>query len=137
VLAGVLAIYDLIATSLLPVMSDLMGRLASIPFAPLMSWGTGSQQLVIGLGDLLVLSAFTLVMRKAFGRSAGILAMAVNLVTLATLMTLLVVGNVPVIVPVMTIVGPLMVAQYGYWNRRRRPERTMHEYLQAEPLSSS
>jgi hypothetical protein len=23
-------------------------------------------------------------------------------------------GNVPVIVPVMTIVGPLMVAQYGY-----------------------
>ena len=63
--------------------------------------------------------------------------MMVNLVTLAALMTLLVVVNVPVIVPVMTIVGPLMVAQYGYWYRRRRPERTMQEYLQAEPLSSS
>lgn len=54
--------------------------------------------------------------------------MVVNLVTLAALMTLLVVVNVPVIVPVMTIVGPLMVAQYGYWYRRRRPERTMQEY---------
>jgi hypothetical protein len=54
-------------------------------------------------------------MRKAFGRFAGILAMVVNLVTLAALMTLFVVVNVPVIVPVMTIVGPLMVAQYGYW----------------------
>ncbi len=61
--------------------------------------------------------------------------MVVNLVTLAALMTLLVVVNVPVIVPVMTIVGPLMVAQYGYWCRR--PERTLQEYLQAEPLSSS
>ena len=67
----------------------------------------------------------------------GILAIVVNLVTLTALMTLLVVVNVPVIVPVMTIVGPLMVAQYGYWYRRRRPERTMQEYLQAEPLSSS
>jgi hypothetical protein len=42
-------------------------------------------------------------MRKAFGRFAGILAMVVNLVTLAALMTLLVVVNVPVIVSVMTM----------------------------------
>jgi hypothetical protein len=135
VLAGVLAIYDLTATTLLPLMGDMFVRLASIPFAPLVSWGAGSQQLSIGLGDLLLLSAFALVMRKAFGLSAGIVAMTLNLVTLALLLTLLVLGNVLVIVPVMSILGPLMVAQYVYWFRQRRLERTTQEYLQAEPMS--
>ena len=39
---GVLALYDLIATSpLLPLMMDLIERLGSIPFAPVVSWGDG------------------------------------------------------------------------------------------------
>jgi hypothetical protein len=137
ILAGVLAIYDLTATTLFPLMGDMVARLASIPFDPLVSWGAGSHRLMIGLGDLLLMAVFALVMRKAFGRSAGIVAIAVNLVAVAALMTLLVLGNVLVIVPVMTILGPLMVAQYVYWFRRRRLERTTQEYLQAEPTSKS
>lgn len=135
VLAGVLAIYDLIATALLPLMGEMFVRLASMPFAPLVSWGARSQQLSIGLGDLLIMSAFALVMYKAFGRSAGLVAVALNLVVLAALLTLLVLGNVPVIVPAMTVLGPLMVVQYLYWFLRRSPERTTHQYLQAERVA--
>ena len=51
VLGGVLTLYDLIATSLLPLMTDLITRLASIPFAPVVSWGVGPDRFVIGLGD--------------------------------------------------------------------------------------
>src|SRR5215204_5139599 len=70
VLAGVLALYDLVATALLPLMGKMFVRLASIPFAPVLSWGVAdNQQLSIGLGDLMLMAAFALVMRKAFGIS--------------------------------------------------------------------
>ena len=36
--------------------------------------------------------------------------------------------------PVMIVLGPLMVGQYGYWTWRLGPERTTAQYLQAEPL---
>jgi hypothetical protein len=39
-LVGVVAVYDLSATSLLPLTTDLIGRLAGLPFAPLVIWGT-------------------------------------------------------------------------------------------------
>ena len=68
VLAGVLTVYDLVATSFLPLMWDLFARLAGIPFAPVVAWGVGSQQVSIVLGDLLLMTAFALVMHKAFGR---------------------------------------------------------------------
>jgi len=132
VLAGALAVYDLVATSLLPLMGDMFARLAGIPFAPLVSWGAGGQRLSIGLGDLLLMAAFALVMRKGFGRAAGIAAMAVSLIVLAAMQALLVLGGVPAIVPVMTVLGPLMVAQYAHWSRRLGPERTTRQYLRAQ-----
>ena len=63
---------------------------------------------------------------------ADVTALVVNLVALAALLGFLVLGNVLVIVPVMTVLGPLMVAQYGYWIRQRGLERTTQQYLQAE-----
>jgi len=134
VLGGVLALYDLIATSLLPLMIDLITRLASIPFAPVVSWGVGPERVVIGLGDLLLATVFPLAMRKAFGRSAGIAAMAINLGAIAATTAFLQLARLEVAVPLMSGLGPLMVAQYGYWARRRGPERTTWEYLRAEPL---
>jgi len=133
VLAGVLVVYDLIATSLLPLTTDLFTRVASIPFAPLVAWGIGSDQLSIGLGDLLLATTFPLIMCKAFGRSAGIAAMAITLGTIAALMALIGLGNVYVAVPAMTVLGPLMILQYGYWLQRRGHERTTWQYLQTEP----
>ena len=35
--------------------------------------------------------------------------------------------------PVMIVLGPLLIAQYGYW-RRRGPERSTAEYRRIEPL---
>jgi hypothetical protein len=134
VLGGVLALYDLIATSLLPLMSDLITRLASIPFAPVVSWGAGPERFVIGLGDLLLATVFPLALRKAFGRSAGIAAMAINLGAIAATMAFLQLARLEVTVPLMSGLGPLMVAQYGYWTLRRGPERTTWEYLRTEPL---
>jgi len=134
VLGGVLALYDLIATSLLPLMSDLIWRLTSIPFAPVVSWGVGPDRLLIGLGDLLLATVFPLVMRKAFGRSAGMAAMIINLGTIAATLAFLQLAKMEVALPVMTGLGPLMVLQYGYWMRRRGQERTTWQYLQTEPL---
>jgi hypothetical protein len=62
VLAGVLAVYDLVATSVLPLTTGLVGRLAGMPFAPMVVWGTGHEGLGIGLGDLLLATVFPLVM---------------------------------------------------------------------------
>jgi hypothetical protein len=134
VLGGVLALYDLIATALLPLMTDLIERLASIPFAPVVSWGAGPERFVIGIGDLLLTTVFPLVMRKAFGRSAGIAAMAINLGAIAATMAFLQLARLEVAVPLMSGLGPLMVVQYAYWVLRRGPERTTWEYLRTEPL---
>jgi hypothetical protein len=142
VLGVVLAVYDLIATSILPLMMDSLTHLTSIPFAPVVAWGVTAERLLIGLGDLLLATLFPLVMRKAFGRSAGITAMAINLSTLAAAMTFLrltdteaVVPNAEGAVPLMTILGPLMLLQYGYWTRKRGQEQTTWQYLQTEPLN--
>jgi len=68
-LAGVLAIYDVIVTSLLTQTADLFGRLFGLPLAPILAWpiGPGSEWLGIGMGDMLLATVFPLVMRKAFG----------------------------------------------------------------------
>jgi hypothetical protein len=147
VLAGVLALYDLIATSILPVTTNLVSHLAGIPFAPVVSWSTGHGRLGIGLGDLLLATVFPLVMRKAFGRAAGLGALAIALGTLGALLTLpALLGmrvtlpallGMRVTLPAMTPLGPLMVLQYVYWVRQRGPERTTRQYLQAEPLRNA
>jgi hypothetical protein len=134
VLGGVLALYDLIANSLLPLMTDLIARLTSIPFAPVVSWGVGPDRFVIGIGDLLLATVFPLAMRKAFGRSAGFAAMTINLGAIAATMAFLQLARLHVAVPLMTGLGPLMVLQYGYWIRRLGRERTTWQSLQAEPL---
>jgi hypothetical protein len=86
VLGAALVAYDFVATSVLPLMNDLIDRLASLPFALQITWASGDNQwLGIGLGDLLMATVFPLVMRKAFGRTAGLLALVSGLVTLKML----------------------------------------------------
>lgn len=78
-------------------------------------------------------TVFPLVMRKGFGRSAGIAAVVINLATIAAMLAFLQLANLEVTLPAMTALGPLMVLQYAYWMRRRGRERTTWQYLQAEP----
>ncbi len=134
-LAGALAVYDVVATTSLPLTDALLGRLAGLPFAPLVAWPVGpAGWLGVGLGDLLLATACPLALRKAFGRRAGHAAAALSLATLAGLLALLDLGLVRATVPAMAALGPLTVAQYAVQRRRGR-ERTTREYLQAEPLA--
>jgi hypothetical protein len=128
-------LYDYLATSYLPLMNDLVIRLVGLPFAPLIAWnyGAGEHGLAIGLGDLLLATLFPLVMRKAYGRSAGLVALTLALVAVAMMLALLDLGIVRVALPAMVVLGPLMIIQLLYW-RRHGQERTTWQYLQAEPL---
>jgi hypothetical protein len=135
VLGGALAIYDFIATVHLTLMDDLMRRLIDLPFAPLVAWPVGEDGgwLGIGLGDLLLAGVFPLVMRKAFGKSAGVAAMAAALGTIGAMLALLASGTIGTTLPVMVGLGPLMALQYIHWRRRLGRERPTWEYLHAEP----
>ena len=136
IMAGALAVYDFLATSQLTLMTDLVNRLLTLPFAPLVAWDIGSdgRGLGLGLGDLLLATVFPLVMRKAFDRPAGLWAMSLGLGAIGTLLALIDLAVVRVALPVMVVLGPLMVLQYVYWVRRHRVERTTWQYLQVEPL---
>ena len=129
-LGAFLAVYDVLATSALPLTSDLFTRLAGLPLAPIIAWSSGSKVVNIGLGDLLLAAVFPLVMRKAFDRSAGIMALVLALSAVGMLLALPLQG----VFPVMVVLGPLMVLQYLYWRRRRGRERTTRQYLQKEPV---
>ena len=125
-----LASYDFIATARLPLMGDLVTRLSGLPLAPLVAWSSEHTLWGIGLGDLLLASVFPLVMRKAFGRPAGLAALLLALAAIGTLLALPLQGYFPV----MVVLGPLMVLQYLYWRKLRGRERTTWQYLQEEPL---
>jgi hypothetical protein len=130
-----LAVYDFIFTTQLSLMSDLFARLATLPFVPLIAWpivNTG-QWIGIGLGDLLLAAVFPLLMRKAFGRTAGLFALLMGFGAIVLLFALSDRVLWWEIFPVMVVLGPLMALQYGYWRRYGR-ERTTWQYLLMEPL---
>lgn len=128
-LGMLLAPYDFIATVHLPLMDELLTRLSTLPLAPLVAWSSAHAMASIGLGDLLLASVFPLVMRKAFGRRAGLVALGLVLGTIAVLLALPLQGGFPL----MVVLGPLMGLQYLFW-RRRGPERTTGRYLLEEPM---
>lgn len=133
ILGGALAVYDLIATSLLPVTHDLITRLAGLPFTPVLAWPVGTTGWAgIGLGDLLFATVGPLVFRKAFGRTAGLLTIVVALGAVGAVFLVGVVGWLPGTFPVMVVLGPLLVLQYLGWIRVQGQERTTVDYLGAE-----
>ncbi len=143
VLAAALAVYDLVATAWLPVMAEVLDRLSRLPhlpFYPLVGWGGiegPDQGLRLGLGDLLLVAVFPMVMRRAFGRRAGIVALATGLAVVVATLTLVATGWGPRTVPVMVPLGPLMIAQYAFNKRANRGERTTWQYLGAEAPARS
>ena len=132
VLAGGLAVYDLAATSWLPLTSDLLHRLAASPLVPLVAWGHGNAELGIGLGDLLLVTVFPLVMLKAYGRTAGLTGVGVSLAVIAVLAVALQLAARHLDIPLMTVLGPVMVLQYLAWSARHGEERTTWQYLRAD-----
>jgi hypothetical protein len=133
-LGGLLAVYDFVFTARLPLMNDLLARLATLPFAPQVIWPTGPGEWVgLGLGDLLMAAMFPLVMRKAFSRSAGWAAAGISVGVVVVLFGLASLGTLTGAFPMMVVLGPCMVVQYALWIRRHGQERTTWQYLRAEP----
>jgi hypothetical protein len=134
-LGGVLAVYDVIVTWLLTQTADLFGRLFGLPLAPIIAWPIrNGEWLGIGMGDMLLATVFPLVMRKAFGRAAGIASLVGNLALIVLLLASAGLIEMRIFFPVMILLGPLMIVQYAYWRRRCGSERTTRQYLQAEPI---
>jgi hypothetical protein len=127
-----LAVYDVIATTLLGLMGDLLRRLATLPFAPLIAWREGGQWLALGLGDLLMVALAPLVMRKAFGRTAGIVSATTGVAAVAGMLAVLRLGWVSRDIPAMVVLGPLLLPQYAWWRLRLGRERRTWEYLEIE-----
>jgi hypothetical protein len=136
VLAGALTLYDFIFTSQLTLMADLFEHVAGLPLAPMVGWPLGGLWLGLGLGDLLLATLFPLVMRKAYGKTAGVAAVIIALAAILFVLILPLLGFIEAVFPVMVVLGPLSVIQYLYWHSRG-PERTTWQYLTAEPLKES
>jgi hypothetical protein len=132
-LAAALIVYDLLFTSFLSLMGDLFTRLDGMPFAPVVAWPLPDGRWgAIGLGDLLMAAVFPLVIRKAFGRKAGWIALIGGVTTIACMLALVLSGLWLATFPLMVALGPLMVVQYAYWRNRLGQERTTAQYLRTE-----
>jgi hypothetical protein len=102
----------------------------------MVGWPLGGLWLGLGLGDLLLATLFPLVMRKAYGKTAGVAAVIIALAAILFVLILPLLGFIEAVFPVMVVLGPLSVIQYLYWHSRG-PERTTWQYLTAEPLKES
>ncbi len=135
IFAGAIAVYDLIATGVFPLTTDMIERLAGFPFVPMVVWPAGDGQWTgIGMGDLLMAAVGPLVLRKAFGRAAGLAAMMLALGVIASVLLIARWGTVPETFPTMVVLGPVMIAQYLWLGRRYGGERTYARYLTEEPV---
>ena len=131
-LAALLAAYDYIATAVLPTTADLIANLGEQPFAPQIVVGAGGSQVGLGLGDTLMLTLWTVVAWKAFGRLAGLIGAAVGLGSVGVILWGLLAGRLTGQVPVMTLLGPLIVVQYLLWRSLTGRERTTGEWRAGE-----
>lgn len=144
VLAGLLAGYDLLATGLSSVMSRFATELKGLPFAPMIALSGGSRPIAIGLGDLLILVLFPLVATKGLrpcGRFAGRPGRSGRGRSHRALVPA---GPDRSSRAVLTVLGPMIIAQYGLWRLRGRRERAIWEWRaglsaatrEADPLAS-
>jgi hypothetical protein len=137
-LGGALGLYDLVATALLPLMDQLLAHLAAMPLIPVIAWGSGVPEgrVSLGLGDLILATVFPLVQRKAYGRAAGLAALASSLCSIALLLLLAGLGWLRGSFPVMVVLGPLCLVQWAASARWCGSERTTGQYLQQATTSS-
>ncbi|MFI6319852.1 hypothetical protein ACIBG8_20120 [Nonomuraea sp. NPDC050556] len=114
-LAAALTVYDTLATGLTSLTSDFVARLDGLPFAPMMATRYGQDPSFTGLGDCLMLALWPLVALRAYGRRAAWWAagLAGALIVISTGFVLA--GGGPV--PLLSILGPLIVAQWLFWRR--------------------
>jgi hypothetical protein len=119
-LAAALTVYDTLATGIGTVTADFVGRVIGLPFAPLLATRYGADPIILGMGDCLMLTVWPLVAAKTYGRVAGLLAAALDVVLFAAVMGAFFAGLLGRSLPLLTLLGPLIIAQYLFWRRRAR-----------------
>ncbi|RGD56504.1 hypothetical protein DR950_00690 [Kitasatospora xanthocidica] len=133
-LAAVLTGYDLAATTLTATTTRFFEQVQDRPFAPLLALTGGPAPVAVGLGDLLLLVLYPLVAAKAHGRTAATVAALVGLLTTSTVSACFAAGWLTSGFPLLTALGPLIVAQHLYWRRRTGGERTTAQWREGHPL---
>lgn len=120
---AVLAVYDLIATGTTTFTATFFGRISGEPFAPAFAGSHGTMPVALGLGDCLMVALWPLAAAKAHGRVAGWTGAVTGLAGIAVIEAGSAAGWITGNVPVLTIIGPLAVAQWVFW--RLRPVRNI------------
>ncbi|MEU1289743.1 hypothetical protein [Kitasatospora sp. NPDC005856] len=133
-LAAVLTGYDLAATTLTDTTTRFFAQVQDRPFAPLLALTGGPQPVAVGLGDLLLLVLYPLVAAKAHGRTAAVTAALTGLLTTSAVSACFAAGWLTTGFPLLTALGPLIVAQHLYWRRRHGGERTTAQWRAGHPL---
>ncbi|MEV4363413.1 hypothetical protein [Nonomuraea sp. NPDC049625] len=135
-LAAALTCYDTLATGLSSLTLDFVARLDGLPFAPVLATRYGADASLVGLGDCLMLTLWPLVAYKRYGRRAGWLAAGIDAALLAVAATAFLFGSGAI--PLLTPLGPLIVAQWLFWRTRPVPapsrpvvERALGEMIPA------
>ncbi|HUY45210.1 MAG TPA: hypothetical protein VMV92_05745 [Streptosporangiaceae bacterium] len=132
-LAVTLSGYDALATGLSGLTANFTRRVIGLPFAPLLATHYHPLPVFIGIGDCLLLTIWPLVAAKRYGRTAGWVAAAIDLLTVGpVLATMTRILGSSASVPMATPLGLLIVAQYLYWRRYAR-KPTAAESATARP----
>jgi len=132
-----LAVYDPIFSFGVPLTAKLADAFAGFPLDPSIGFRAGLNSANIGIGDLLVYSAFTVAAYKGYGRRGAQLAFGLVTVfgglapSLAPLViTAVVRGNVGIVVPAQLFFGPAAFVGYRIL-ARSGPERSMRAWRKA------
>jgi hypothetical protein len=129
-----LAVYDPIFSFGVPLTAKLADAFAGFPLDPSIGFRAGLNSANIGIGDLLVYSAFAVAAYKGYGRRGAQLAFGLVTVfgalapALAPLViTAVVRGNVGIVVPAQLFFGPAAFLGYRML-LRTGPERSMRDW---------
>lgn len=133
--AGVLVGYDVLATLVFPTMLDFVTQLLALPLTPVIGWGNLNDGVAVGLGDVLLLTLWTLVTEKGYGRRAALIGAGANVLALTGLVLAIALDVVNRPLPAMLVMGPIMVTHYLVLRRRAR-ERTIGEYYATDAAPS-
>lgn len=137
----VLGGYDLIFTTTVPVTQALVEEFLGYPLDPAIGMRWGFDNATVGLGDLLIYALFLLGCFKAYGRSAGRVAMAVIVVfggavpALVPLLINFIDARTDTLVPAQTWFGPAAFVTYQLLKRKYGRERTMREFWASDDMA--
>lgn len=125
VLAGALAVYDIVFTTVLTVTGAVFQQAMTHPFPPFLYWTVGNDtQVGLGQGDLLLASVFPLITLRSYGRRPALVMAGATVGVLAVLFGGALTDALPAAFPVMVALGPVQVALTAYNQRKAGAERT-------------